>query len=83
MEKKQKKLLFYKLTTGMYHLSVCWEGRKKNCTKHVLFPLEHKIYTCTQIPQCEMIHIETIQMSLSMNTFERKKGNKMLEVRRG
>lgn len=73
MEKNQKNLLFYKLTTGMYHLSVCWEGRKKNCTEHVLFPLEHKIYTCTQIPQCEMIHIETIQMSLSMNTFERKK----------
>lgn len=58
-------------------------GAKKNCTKHVLFPLEHKIYTCTQISQCEMIHIETIQMSLSMNTFERKKGNKILEVRRG
>lgn len=48
-------------------------GAEKNCTEHVLFPLEHKIYTCTQIPQCEMIHIETIQMSLSMNTFERKK----------
>lgn len=48
-------------------------GAKKNCTEHVLFPLEHKIYTCTQISQCEMIHIETIQMSLSMNTFERKK----------
>lgn len=70
MEKKQKKITFLQVN----HLSVCWEGReKKNCTKHVLFPLEHKIYTCTQIPQCEMIHIETIQMSLSMNTFERKK----------
>lgn len=69
MEKKN--LLFYKLTTGMYHLSVCWEGRKKKIVLNMY--CSHKIYTCTQIPQCEMIHIETIQMSLSMNTFERRK----------
>lgn len=72
-KKKQKKNTFLQVNYWYVPPLSMLGGAKKNYTKHVLFPLEHKIYTCTQIPQCEMIHIETIQMSLSMNTFERKK----------
>lgn len=84
MEEKQKNLLFYKLTTGMYHLSVCWEGRRKKIvlnmycsllnTKYIHVHKYHNVRWFTLKPYkclCQWTHLRE------------KKGNKMLEVRRG
>lgn len=84
MEEKQKSLLFYKLTTGMYHLSVCWEGRRKKIvlnmycsllnTKYIHVHKYHNVRWFTLKPYkclCQWTHLRE------------KKGNKMLEVRRG